>query len=348
MSHFNRITSRFTGMICTVMAAAVMSLTSCVHEFPEVEGVAREVTLHIHHNLEWTPAYEHIITRSDNQNYIARYHHKICRAGKPDEVVSEMVFLNNDIMRGDFCHKLLLPPGDYEIWNWCDWADINSGTSFFFNSQDFNNICYQDPYTGHHELRDALRGVTAFTVDETPNADYSLDIDLHLERPLARYEVISTDLAEFIDKEVRSRRLALPESPWDSPSGVKPGIPTLTQYKVKVIYTGYMPSSFNNFLNRPVDSRTGVTYDAKIEVLNDDEAKICFDYVMVNGHESSVMARMEIYNEDGTLVAGTNTIEIPTKRNRVTIVRGKFLTSEVFGGVTIDPGFDGDYNIEIK
>lgn len=335
-------------MIRAVLIVAVTVLSSCVHEYPEVGGIAREVTLHVHHQLEWSPAYEHIVSRSDDPGYMVRYHHKICRAGHPEEVIKEMVYHNRDISRADFSHKLLLPPGDYELWSWCDWAESASGESMFFNTEDFTGIWYPDPYRGHNELRDALRGMTAFTIEETPEASYSLDIDLDLERPLAKYEIISTDLPEFIDKETRRGAISpLSDSPQDAPSAIGPNLSSLSKYKVKVIYTGYMPSTFNNFLNRPVDSRVGVTYDAKIEVVSPTEAKICFDYVMVNGHESSIPARLEIYNEEGTMIGGSNTIEIPTKRNRLTIVRGKFLTSEAFGGVNIDPDFDGDYNIEI-
>ena len=34
-------------------------------------------------------------------------------------------------------------------------------------------------------------------------------------------------------------------------------------------------------------------------------------------------------------------------RGRNTIVRGRFLTSQATGGVGIDPGFNGEYNIEL-
>ena len=35
-------------------------------------------------------------------------------------------------------------------------------------------------------------------------------------------------------------------------------------------------------------------------------------------------------------------------RGKLTEIRGPFLTSEAAGGVGIHPGFDGDFNIEIK
>ena len=50
---------------------------------------------------------------------------------------------------------------------------------------------------------------------------------------------------------------------------------------------------------------------------------------------------------DGELIGSTSTINVPTMRGRNTIVRGRFLTSQATGGVGIDPGFDGEYNIEL-
>ena len=90
-----------------------------------------------------------------------------------------------------------------------------------------------------------------------------------------------------------------------------------------------------------------VSYDGSITQLDDGEALLSFDYVMVNGHESSIPVAVEIY--DGkTLIANTGAINVPIVRNRLTTVRGKFLTSRANEGVGIDPGFDGDFNIEIK
>ena len=38
-------------------------------------------------------------------------------------------------------------------------------------------------------------------------------------------------------------------------------------------------------------------------------------------------------------------IEVPLQRNRHTVIRGMFLMSEASGGVSINPEFDGDYNL---
>lgn len=64
--------------------------------------------------------------------------------------------------------------------------------------------------------------------------------------------------------------------------------------------------------------------------------------------ESKVPVAVEIYDKDGTLLSSTDAVEVPIVRSKHTTVRGKFLTSEASGNVGIDPGFDGDWNYEIK
>ena len=44
----------------------------------------------------------------------------------------------------------------------------------------------------------------------------------------------------------------------------------------------------------------------------------------------------------------TNPIEVPLKRSMLTTVKGSFLMPDTGGGVAIDPGFDGEYNIIIR
>ena len=332
------------SMVKAVSLAAVMSLTatSCVHEWPHGAD-SRMVSLHVSHSVDWT-MHEIEVARAGSVQ--ARYHLKVCEAGQPSHLVAEREFVRDDLTRADFVSALDLPPGKYDLWAWSDYADGESHKSLFFNSEDFTSIWYPDPYNGNNELRDAFRGAVTFSIDDNIDADYGIDVLLPMERPLARYEFISTDLAEFLENEIsRGEQLAAGQGR-PAPSRVD-DIP-LDKYRVKMIYTGYMPSEFNNYTNKPVNSKLGMSYDARVTKLNDDEARLGFDYVMVNGHESSIPVAMEVYDPDGVLIGRTNSIDVPTKRSQITVVRGKFLTSKASGGVGINPDFNGDYNIEIK
>ena len=46
-------------------------------------------------------------------------------------------------------------------------------------------------------------------------------------------------------------------------------------------------------------------------------------------------------------MAGVSGIEVPLRRGLLTAVRGKFLTARSSGDVSIDPSFDGEFNLQI-
>ena len=89
----------------------------------------------------------------------------------------------------------------------------------------------------------------------------------------------------------------------------------------------------------------GTMFSSSLQPLNEDEALIGFDYVIVNGVESSVTLQVALYAPDGELMSLSNPVVVPVVRGKVTTVRGKFLTLATGGGIGIDPGFDGEFNL---
>lgn len=325
-------------------AAVLLAVASCVHEMPDYLTVEREVTLNVHHSHGWSEALEVQHSRAAGSPS-PRYHMVLTPAGKAS-VAAEFVHYTADPLRADFSHRLSLLPGEYDLYVWHDWADDISKKSLYFDTSDFSKIGYSEPYSVHPDLRDALRGKASFTVEGRIDSDYSVDVDLALERPMAKYRFISTDLDKFVAAETTRAELTRRQQGTKSDEPAK--APELSSYSVRVAYTGYMPHKFNNFLNRPVDSTTGVTYTSSLTPLSDSEAELCLDHVMVNGAESSVRVALEVVDRDGNVVATTPGFDVPTKRNRETVVRGSFLTSKATGGIGINPDFEGEFNIEIK
>ena len=57
--------------------------------------------------------------------------------------------------------------------------------------------------------------------------------------------------------------------------------------------------------------------------------------------------RLEVFDRDGTLLSSTNPIDVPIVRNKLTVVRGHFLTTRASGGIGVVTKFDGEYNYEV-
>lgn len=73
-------------------------------------------------------------------------------------------------------------------------------------------------------------------------------------------------------------------------------------------------------------------------------------YVLVPGALNATAlldASLEIWNGDEKCVSTTKVTNVPYGRNYRTNIFGSLITSTVGGGAGIDPGFGGDFNIEI-
>lgn len=205
----------------------------------------------------------------------------------------------------------------------------------------------KDGHEGNNDYRDAFRGIrdiriTTGIMDKEPES-----VEIDMERPMAKFEFVTTDLEEFIDKEVKAAMAGItptPEAepvPEDGPSKVI----DMNDYKVAFYYVGYMPNTFNMFTDKPSDSVMGVNFDGRISRLGNGEASMGFDYVFVNGKEASVTVRVGIYDKNGKELSMSKPVNVPLLRNKHTVIKGRFMMQEASGGVGIDPSFSGDYNI---
>ena len=194
------------------------------------------------------------------------------------------------------------------------------------------------------DFRDAFRGTKAVEVYEIKPNEEVPEIIIPMERPLAKFTVVTTDLREFFEREEEAlRREAEARGEEEDTRSVK-----LEDYQVVFYYSGFMPSAYSMFTDRPIDSATGVKFYSKLEQVSDDEARMGFDFVMVNGKDASVMVTMGLLDAEGNPVSSSDEINVPLKRSMNTTVRGRFLMQEAGGGIGIDPSFEGDYNITIK
>lgn len=238
-----------------------------------------------------------------------------------------------------------IPKGEYTMMVWADFVKKGVNGHYFYNPDNFSEIVLYGEHKANTDLRDAFRGSKAVEVYEIKPNEEAPDIIIPMERPLAKFTVVTTDLREFFEREEEAlRREAEARGEQDEGSrGVK-----LDDYQVVFYYSGFMPCAYSMFTDRPIDSKTGVKFYSKLEQISDDEARMGFDFVMVNGKDASVMVTMGLLDAEGNPVSSSDEINVPLKRSMNTTVRGRFLMQEAGGGIGIDPSFEGDYNIEIK
>ena len=348
---------------------AAMALSSCdVHEFPDPPtpppGDIGRIAIRVHVDDGEMPLHTTVYYDEESRTRGARadmawdlrYQVNVYKASDtPDSRVSTRTPLVSTVITAeayDFREQFVyldLPKGDYRVVVWADNVERNSTSDWFYNTSNFTEIVFPQQeggrVEGNTDYRDAFRGEDYFTVTseqvrstslERPGSEIDVVADVPLHRPMAKFRFVTTDLAEFLDKN------GIPShAPGES-------APELNDYTVLVRYTGYMPCAYNVFTDKPVDSRLGQWFDARIRRIDLSDAELGYDYVFVNGSETSVQVALDVYlRRTGEKISGTTPINCPIVRGKITEIRGRFLTTFAEGGVGIDPGFDGEYNVEV-
>jgi hypothetical protein len=332
-----------------LLFAIALFTTSCdVHEWPEPTTGAR-LNLHLVYDYTFTiwehpynerslAEYENIMPEGIVQ-YVVRLF-PLSENGEPTQEYSHEYVFTKPIEGGyDFSTSIDVAPGNYQIMVWSQLFAHDRAIPFY------DYTYFHEVRLGNHEAnndyRDAFRGKENVTVEPSYMVQSPIDVEIAMQRPLAKFEFITTDLSEFITKEVYRNQISLRAFQDNA-------YKSLQDYTIRFHYVGYMPDAFSIFTDRPVDSSTGVIFESSINKLTETEASLGFDYVFTNGKESSVSIQIEVLDSKGEQISLTEPIKVPTKRSYHTIIKGSFLMSTTSGGISIDPEYEGDHNVILR
>lgn len=344
-----KYTIGFIALVLTIV------LAGCVHDYPSMtedgeEGVDPtlvEVNTEVTLDLELVPL--EIITqknaRSGTNNarsgttkaddgYRRRFIIEAWREGKPTArqvTVMETAEEENGDGKISLPIHLKLHALEYTLAVWSDYVAAGTTDDLYYDTDNLQQVACRDPYTGSTPYRDCLYGTAAFDLrpyrDEW-NAKVQIKVDM--VRPLAKYELIATDVKDFLRKTKKQRA--------DDET-----------FTITFSYGFYLPTVFNVLSGKPADSRTGIAYTTPLTVPTDGqkECTIGTDFVFVNGTESFVSLSMEIRDGGGDVISRTTGLEVPYRRGHLTTVCARFLTNEMQGGVDIDDDFDGNIDVDL-
>ncbi len=348
-----------------VLLPFAFGVASCdVHEFPEIPekvqfylklkcDIAATNITEWNHLYDGDDVYEQGLGETyDNTHehgrirYIVRAYPVSSKQRTSQDYSQEFVFEKELADGYDHTAAFDLAPGDYNIMVWADLVR-HSGDTPFYNADNFSEITLQGEHQGNNDYRDAFRGTARVSLIADIMEREPTTVEIDLQRPLAKYEFVTTDLTEFISKEqTRAEERSRAQGETKSADNAVPDTRVnIEDYRVVFYYVGFMPNAYSMFTDKPVDSATGVLFESRLNSLSETEASVGFDYVFVNGTESAVTVQIGIYDNEGTQLSLTEPIQVPLKRSHHTIMRGMFLMSEASGGVSINPEFDGEYNL---
>jgi hypothetical protein len=216
-----------------------------------------------------------------------------------------------------------LTPGTWTVMAWYDTVDDDTGYEYYDCTNPTYVAANTAGYRGCDTHRDVYRGSTTIKVGNEPT-----DADIAMGRPLAKYKLIGTDLAKFFETQGADA--------------------DLSTYTVRIYYNGFLPTVFNLFTDSPCDAYTGIWYDGYMHRISDSEVELGYDYVFVSSSGTSVPVVVAVYDGTGTMVSMSTSCSVPLVRNKVTTVRGEFLSSTPGYGPSIDPAYSGSYNYYIN
>lgn len=343
---------------------AMLTGVSCaVHEWPEPTPAGVVLNLDFNTEMPQFMVLDADGTRAsrDGNDYELRYtveaYRQLSDGSWSETPHGRYTFTKTDLSDLNTSLRLNIDEGSYRFYVWTDFVLKSTAADFFYDTGNFRSIRLQGEHEGDNDFRDAFTGSADLKVLRRSASQMPSTVTVPMERPLAKFEFVSTDLQEFITKTMEEM-LRKDSEKGDKPGkdsgkeddgdGTKSPVVDLNKFRVVFYYSGYMPCAFNMMDNKPCDSATGVRFSSTIRAVDAHEARLGFDYVFVNGKESSVMVTVGLFDEEGTQLSMSNQIEVPIKRSMLTVVKGSFLMQNTGGGVTIDPGFDGEYNIVLR
>lgn len=348
--------------ILYIIVAALLVVTGCdVHEWPDLpETVAFHLKLDFNTNMtQWEHYYDdvqvtEVSTGPDSLRVrpygTMRYTVKaypVNENGKVGSVCNDEFVFTKDIALGYNNEMTLeLAPGKYRIMVWSDMIQTAS-KPYLYNVSNFSEITLQGNYTANTDYKDAFRGSANITLVSDIMERVPDTLHVKMERPLGKYEFITNDVMEFVQKEItRAEAKSKADGNITDPD-TKVDI-KIEDYKVVFYYVGFMPDTYSMITDKPVDSSTGVMFESTLKRLNNNEASLGFDYVISGSNDSAVTVQIAIIDKENTQLCISDPIKIPLRRSFHTIIRGMFLVSQASGGVSINPEYNGDHNLIIK
>lgn len=224
---------------------------------------------------------------------------------------------------------------DYHLVVWSDYVKAESEEDLFYNTELLDPLTTTSPCRGNSEFKDAY--YYSAPLDLTGYRDQwnaNVPVDVKLTRPVARYELIATDMAAF--------RARMEEA---GTAGDK--------FTTRLKYNTYRYMGFDLPTAQPKHLLMYMQYTKEFTLpeADVDEFTVALDYVFVKQHEQEdIPVMVEIVNAQSEVVA-RSVLDIPCHVGKNTTIRSTFLNNdheESNGGIGINPDYDGEEDFEVE
>lgn len=221
----------------------------------------------------------------------------------------------------------------YRIAVWSDYIQTAAPSDmYYYTAETLRKIKYNGEYVANVEEKDCFSSHEDIDLTKYSDAwNLKLTLETQIKRPVGKLIMISDDVEAYITR-ANSRGETISRS-------------DLNSYTAKVIYSGFAPNGFDAYEGVLNDAITGISYDTKFQVINDDEAMVAFDYVLADVDGTTYDIAMQIFDQDGKLINEVSGKEAIVKSGETTILNADFLTGDYKPGISIDQDYDGTIDV---
>ena len=230
--------------------------------------------------------------------------------------------------------EMKLHARDYRIAVWADYVQAaDTITDWWYNTTTLSPIINNGSYNGNSEYKDAFCGMQRVNLsDYRDEWNAVVPIEMTLERPVGRYELIATDVQEFRDK-------------------IATGEVQGSSFTARINYSDYQPAGIDVLTGELRNPLSYLSYRTRIHLPEEgtDDLSIGFDYVFCEAEGSEIPLEVAIVNEKDSIVA-RSIIRIPAERGMNVTMRDNFLTADpalAEDGVGIDSSYDDEVDLEV-
>lgn len=316
----------------------------CIHEFPDDNPVdptlvdlrvalAVNIDFEIETGVEqFVQAYAPLFAGGYRIRYIVDLYETPTSAEAPLSQRICRLMATDNTMPPDgtyrFSETVQLHSRRYTALVWIDFVPERSADDFYYLTGDLQTVTIAGnrPYRGYHISKDAF--AANLSIDLTSYwdmRDIYHEVTVQAKRPFALYQIVTTDVAKY--------RNAHSDVPYE----------TIRPAGANLLYEYWFPMGYNTYRSVPDNfDASGIHYDYEIAETQaqDSEVIIASDFVFVNGNDTFYFVDFDIYTSAGERINTHSAIRVNLHRNRITVIKGEFLTSgSGSGGAGIDFNF---------
>lgn len=325
--------------ILTLILSSSLALYGCdtILQYPEGEGtdptlidvnLSIGIDMKLDEEPSLLPEYDKIMSDGYDIRYIAEVYRTGGSYAETSENLVERIVCTEDSMPEDgifvLDRSISVHAGSYSLMIWVDFVAEGKADDLYYDTGSLHEVRYMmqgGKYSGYDISKDAFAGKADIDLTGYAGSRFEkIEVKAEVKRPFAVYKVIATDAEKIMPKTSEAR------------------------------YGLYFPLGYNVFYGAPDAFSPGIGYSFDVYAAEGiGEAVIASDMVFIDDEETFYYLDMDIISESGTTINSVDGLCINLSRNRMTVIKGQFITKEFEnGGVGIDPGFDDEIVVPIS